>query len=219
MKWIAVVLAVVVVAGAALAWTLSAPRPRYSAEAWQTLGLAGDAAAGRLVFYAGGCEVLSQVAGPGRSFKAWRRARTQDAVRLVLPAEYLHRSGRRDRRLAPGRCRQRAPVGRFSKRRPSLPRLPLHVLSAHDPEGCRRSRGVPAHLAGGQGQSAGERPPLSLLHPPRCGLVEAPLISTMRASAPIPRKANNGTAAAISSRAPAIAANATRRGGFWARWT
>ena len=56
MKWIAVVLAVVIIAGAALAWALSAPRPRYSAEEWQALGLSGDAAAGRLVFYAGGCE-------------------------------------------------------------------------------------------------------------------------------------------------------------------
>src|SRR3984957_2417816 len=56
MKWVAAVLAAIVVAGAALAWALSAPRPSYSAEAWQALGLAGDAAAGRLVFYAGGCE-------------------------------------------------------------------------------------------------------------------------------------------------------------------
>src|ERR1700722_7115768 len=56
MKWVAAVLAVVVVAGAALAWALSAPRPRYSAEEWHALGLAGDPAAGRLVFYAGGCE-------------------------------------------------------------------------------------------------------------------------------------------------------------------
>src|SRR5580698_871015 len=56
MKRIVVGLAVVIAAGAALAWALSAPRPRYSAEAWQALGLTGDAAAGRLVFYAGGCE-------------------------------------------------------------------------------------------------------------------------------------------------------------------
>jgi mono/diheme cytochrome c family protein len=56
MKRIAIILAVVLVAGAALDWILSAPRPRYSAEAWQKLGLAGDAAAGRLVFFAGGCE-------------------------------------------------------------------------------------------------------------------------------------------------------------------
>ena len=56
MKRIVVILTVVVVAGAALAWALSAPRPRYSAEEWQKLGLAGDAAAGRLVFYAGGCK-------------------------------------------------------------------------------------------------------------------------------------------------------------------
>jgi mono/diheme cytochrome c family protein len=53
---IAAILAVIVVAGAGLAWALSAPRPRYSAEEWQKLGLAGDPAAGRLVFFAGGCE-------------------------------------------------------------------------------------------------------------------------------------------------------------------
>jgi mono/diheme cytochrome c family protein len=56
MKRLALILAVVVAAGAALAWALSAPRPRYSAEDWQGLGLAGDAAAGRRVFFAGGCE-------------------------------------------------------------------------------------------------------------------------------------------------------------------
>ena len=56
MKWFAIVLAIVIAAGAMAAWGLSAPRPRYSAEEWQALGLAGDAGAGRLVFYAGGCE-------------------------------------------------------------------------------------------------------------------------------------------------------------------
>ncbi|MBV9908705.1 MAG: alkylated DNA repair protein, partial [Hyphomicrobiales bacterium] len=56
MKWIAVILAVVVAAGAVLGWALTAPRPRYSAEEWQALSLAGDPAAGRLVFFAGGCE-------------------------------------------------------------------------------------------------------------------------------------------------------------------
>jgi mono/diheme cytochrome c family protein len=56
MKRIALVLAVLVVAGAALAWALTAPKPRYSADEWQKLGLAGDAAAGRLVFFAGGCD-------------------------------------------------------------------------------------------------------------------------------------------------------------------
>jgi mono/diheme cytochrome c family protein len=56
MTWVAAVLAVIIAAGAALVWALSAPRPRYSAEEWQALGLAGDVAAGRLVFFAGGCE-------------------------------------------------------------------------------------------------------------------------------------------------------------------
>ena len=52
----AVILAGVAVALAALAWALSAPRPRYTEAEWQALGFAGDAAAGRLVFFAGGCE-------------------------------------------------------------------------------------------------------------------------------------------------------------------
>jgi mono/diheme cytochrome c family protein len=53
---IAVILAALVAACAALAWVLSAPKPRYTEAEWQALGLAGDAAAGRLVFFAGGCE-------------------------------------------------------------------------------------------------------------------------------------------------------------------
>ena len=56
MKWIAAVLALAVIAGAGVAWALTAPRPRYPPEEWRSLGLVGDAAAGRLVFYAGGCE-------------------------------------------------------------------------------------------------------------------------------------------------------------------
>ncbi|HEY1782539.1 MAG TPA: cytochrome c [Roseiarcus sp.] len=56
MKRIGLILAVLVVALAAAAWALSAPKPRYTADEWQALGLTGDAAAGRLVFFAGGCE-------------------------------------------------------------------------------------------------------------------------------------------------------------------
>ena len=56
MRRIAVILAVIVAAGAALAWALSAPRPRYTEAQWEALGLRGDAAAGRLVFFAGGCD-------------------------------------------------------------------------------------------------------------------------------------------------------------------
>ena len=56
MKRVVLLFAVLVAAGAALAWVLSAPKPRYSETEWQALGLAGDAAAGRLVFFAGGCE-------------------------------------------------------------------------------------------------------------------------------------------------------------------
>jgi mono/diheme cytochrome c family protein len=56
MKRLALILAVVVAAGAALAWASSAPRPRYAEAQWQALGLAGHADAGRRVFFAGGCE-------------------------------------------------------------------------------------------------------------------------------------------------------------------
>ncbi len=56
MRRIAVILAVIVAAGAALAWALSAPRPRYTEAQWEALGLRGDPAAGRLVFFAGGCD-------------------------------------------------------------------------------------------------------------------------------------------------------------------
>jgi len=56
MTRIALVLALLVAAGGALAWMLSAPKPRYTEAEWRALGLAGDAAAGRLVFFAGGCE-------------------------------------------------------------------------------------------------------------------------------------------------------------------
>jgi mono/diheme cytochrome c family protein len=53
---LALMLALLAGAGGALAWVLSAPKPRFTEAQWQALGLAGDASAGRLVFYAGGCE-------------------------------------------------------------------------------------------------------------------------------------------------------------------
>jgi mono/diheme cytochrome c family protein len=56
MMRVVLILALLVVAGGALAWVLSAPKPSYTEAAWQALDLAGDAAAGRLVFFAGGCE-------------------------------------------------------------------------------------------------------------------------------------------------------------------
>jgi mono/diheme cytochrome c family protein len=49
-------LALLLVAGGGLAWALSAPRPRFSPEQWQAQEKPGDAAAGRRIFYAGGCE-------------------------------------------------------------------------------------------------------------------------------------------------------------------
>ena len=58
MKRLVFVLALLVAAGAAVAWVMSAPKPRYSEAEWQALGLPGDPVAGRLVFFAGGCELL-----------------------------------------------------------------------------------------------------------------------------------------------------------------
>src|SRR5277367_1122669 len=69
MKRVVVIVALLVVAGAALAWARSAPRLRYSAETWQALRLAGDPAAGRLVFYAGGCESCHKSPGPDDPLK------------------------------------------------------------------------------------------------------------------------------------------------------
>jgi mono/diheme cytochrome c family protein len=56
MKRVILILALLVVACAALAWILSAPKPRFAEAEWQGLDLKGDATAGRLVFFAGGCE-------------------------------------------------------------------------------------------------------------------------------------------------------------------
>ena len=56
MKRLGVILAAFAVIGAALAWRLSAPKPRYSLGEWQAVGQSGDAAAGRIVFFAGGCD-------------------------------------------------------------------------------------------------------------------------------------------------------------------
>jgi mono/diheme cytochrome c family protein len=60
---LALILALLAAAGGALAWVLSAPKPRFSTAEWEALGLKGDAAAGRLVFYAGGCESCHQSPG------------------------------------------------------------------------------------------------------------------------------------------------------------
>ncbi|MBV9137056.1 MAG: cytochrome c [Hyphomicrobiales bacterium] len=50
------ILACLAVAAALLAWFVSAPKPRFSSAEWQALGLSGDAARGRRMFFAGGCE-------------------------------------------------------------------------------------------------------------------------------------------------------------------
>jgi mono/diheme cytochrome c family protein len=56
MKRTVFVLAACAVVGAALAWSLSAPRARYGPEQWRALEKHGDAVLGRRVFFAGGCD-------------------------------------------------------------------------------------------------------------------------------------------------------------------
>jgi mono/diheme cytochrome c family protein len=50
------VLAFVILLGAALAWWLSAPKPRFSSAEWQGFGFSGDPTRGRRMFFAGGCD-------------------------------------------------------------------------------------------------------------------------------------------------------------------
>lgn len=56
MKRTVFILALFALLGGALLWVLSAPKPRYSPEEWQAIAASGDPAAGRLVYFAGGCE-------------------------------------------------------------------------------------------------------------------------------------------------------------------
>ncbi len=65
MKRIGFIVALFALFGAALAWSLSAPQPRYTPAQWQAVGLNGDAAAGRDVFFAGGCDSCHM--SPGQS--------------------------------------------------------------------------------------------------------------------------------------------------------
>ncbi len=56
MKRIGFILAVFALGSAVLAWILSAPNPRYTPAQWRAAAPAGDAAAGRIVFFAAGCD-------------------------------------------------------------------------------------------------------------------------------------------------------------------
>jgi mono/diheme cytochrome c family protein len=54
-RWLLLLLLVAII-GAAAAWFISAPRPLYAHEDWQKYENGGDAARGKNVFMAGGCE-------------------------------------------------------------------------------------------------------------------------------------------------------------------
>ncbi len=63
MKRLFFILALLAAAGATLAWKLSAPKARFSLAEWQAVEKAGDPAAGRRVFFAGGCDSCHKTLG------------------------------------------------------------------------------------------------------------------------------------------------------------
>jgi len=71
---------------------------------------------GLTAFNAGGCSSCHAVPRPARSLDARRRARDTVAVRDLLRAEYLARSGRWHRAMDRGRFRERGYPGNFSNR-------------------------------------------------------------------------------------------------------
>ena len=56
MKRLYFILAFSILAGAPLAWWLSAPKARFSLAEWHAFGFSGDPARGRRMFFAGGCD-------------------------------------------------------------------------------------------------------------------------------------------------------------------
>ena len=215
MKRIVLILAVLVAAGAALAWVA------VGAEAALYARLNGRRSALPATPPPGGSSSSPAAASPATSRPA-RMTRCGSAA----GSNSRRRSDRSTRRTSrairsTGSARWR-PVdianallsGVSRDGRQSLSGLPLHVVPADDAEGRRRPRRVPAHAAGGSGPGAGERSqpfPFPFAAPWACGSCS---ISTTPAFAPILRRASNGTAAATSSKAPAIAANVTRRADF-----
>jgi mono/diheme cytochrome c family protein len=63
MKRLYFILAFLAVAGATLAWSLSAPQVRFSSAEWQAVEKPGDPEAGRRMFFAGGCESCHKTPG------------------------------------------------------------------------------------------------------------------------------------------------------------
>jgi mono/diheme cytochrome c family protein len=68
-NFILAVFAVVAFVGATLAWILSAPKPRYTPAEWGVVDQSGDAAAGRIVYFAGGCDSCHKTPGQPDPFR------------------------------------------------------------------------------------------------------------------------------------------------------
>ena len=183
MKRVVLILALLVAAGAALAWVLSAPNPRFSEAEWQALGLTGDAAAGRLVFFAGGCDSCHKSPGQDDPLRLGGGLELKTAFGSFYPPNIS--SDRNDGigGWRPVDIANALAFGRFARRPQPLSVVPLPVVPADDAEGRRRPRRLPAHVAGGSGPGAGERSQVSLFRSPRRGLMEAALFRRRRPSA------------------------------------
>ena len=94
-------------------WWLTAPVGR---AADRTAAYTPNLANGQTTFNAGGCSSCHAVPGQPDRTEARRRACDTLAVRDVLRAQYLARSGRRHRALDRGRIRQRGDARAFRRR-------------------------------------------------------------------------------------------------------
>ena len=123
MKRILFVLVVIAAAGAMLLWVLSAPRPRYTQAEWQALGLSGDAAAGRLVFFASGCD--SATSRPVRMIRcdsvagSNSRRRSDPSIRRISQAIRSRELALGARSKSPTRCCRAFPRRAGTSTRPS----------------------------------------------------------------------------------------------------
>ena len=218
MKRIAFVLALLVAAGAAVAWVMSAPKPRYSEAEWQALGLAGDPVAGRLVFFAGGCESCHKSPGQDDPLRLGGGLELKTPFGSFYPPNISSDQvdgigGWRPVDVANALL---AGVSRDGKNLyPSFPYPSYQRMTPKDvADLIAFLRTLPA--------VAGKAPPNDLAFPfsiRRASACGSSSISTTPAFTPTRRKANNGIVAATSSKALAIAANVTPRAAFWARRT
>ena len=189
MKRVVLLFAVLVAAGAALAWVLSAPKPRYSETEWQALGLAGDAAAGRLVFFAGGCESCHKSPGQDDPLRLGGGLELKtpfgSSIRRISRAIRPMGSAAGVRSISPTPCYRAFPATAAP-----LPAFPYTSYQRMTPKDVADLVAFLRTAGAGVGPRAGERPRVSVLDSPRRRLVEAAVFRQRR---PSPDPARNRT--------------------------